>query len=222
MNVSNGGPSTTGATMTDNLPSGVTFVSATSSQGVCSQSAGTVTCGLGDLASGGLATVTVKVTPQNAGTTISNTASVQGTVPDPNNSNNSATETTSVVAPTADLAVTKTDSPDPVFVGEPLTYTIRVDNNGPLTASSVTLSDSISKRLRFRSVRTTQGTCSVRHRLLTCALGDVISGDTVTVTLIVRPIRVGTVTNSATASAFQPADPDSSNNTGSASTSVSQ
>ena len=38
----------------------------------------------------------------------------------------------------ADLGVTKTDSPDPAFVGSNVTYTIQVTNAGPQGATSVT------------------------------------------------------------------------------------
>src|SRR5207253_11485919 len=61
----NAGPSSaTGVQVTDNLPAGVTFDSATPSQGTCSQASGTVTCALGTLTSGGNATVALKVRPQ--------------------------------------------------------------------------------------------------------------------------------------------------------------
>ena len=47
----------------DTLPAGVAFVSATPSQGSCSQSGGTVTCPLGTIAAGANATVALVVTP---------------------------------------------------------------------------------------------------------------------------------------------------------------
>jgi Ca2+-binding RTX toxin-like protein len=56
-----------------------------------------VTCALGDLASGATATVTVKVRPQSAGT-FTNTATVEGSALDPDGSNNTATESTTVNA----------------------------------------------------------------------------------------------------------------------------
>src|SRR5262249_9343389 len=63
----NAGPNvSTGTTITDALPPGVTFVSATASQGSCAQASGTVTCSLGGLAVGGSATATVVVRPTGA------------------------------------------------------------------------------------------------------------------------------------------------------------
>src|SRR5262249_53494390 len=45
--------------------------------------------------------------------------------------------------PTADLQLTNIDSPDPVIVTTPLTYTLTVTNKGPKAAKAVTLSDSL-------------------------------------------------------------------------------
>src|SRR6266536_5594892 len=43
--------------------------------------------------------------------------------------------------PTADVALTITDSPDPVAVGANLTYTVTATNNGPGTATGVVVTD---------------------------------------------------------------------------------
>jgi len=43
----------------------------------------------------------------------------------------------------ADLNLTKTDSQDPVQVGEQPTYTLVVTNNGPITSTNVTLEDTL-------------------------------------------------------------------------------
>jgi uncharacterized repeat protein (TIGR01451 family) len=80
---------------TDQLPSSVTFVSATPTQGSCSHSAGTVTCSLGTIDSGNSATIAIVVKPTVAGTII-NTASVSASTPDPNGNNNVDSENTSI------------------------------------------------------------------------------------------------------------------------------
>ncbi len=49
--------------------------------------------------------------------------------------------TVGAVSTSADLAITKTDSPDPVTAGGTLTYTLTVTNNGPSTADSVTVTE---------------------------------------------------------------------------------
>jgi uncharacterized repeat protein (TIGR01451 family) len=74
---------------------------------------------------------------------ISNTASLSGQSPaDGNAANNSATASTTVTR-SADIAVTKSDDPDPVLINEALTYTITVSNSGPSDAQSVNLSDAL-------------------------------------------------------------------------------
>ncbi|MFD0894868.1 DUF11 domain-containing protein [Luteolibacter ambystomatis] len=55
------------------------------------------------------------------------------------------------VDPRSDLAVTVTDSPDPVFAGNNITYTINVVNNGPSAAASVSLSDTLPAGTTFVS-----------------------------------------------------------------------
>jgi len=97
--VTNNGPdNATGVTLTDTLPGGVTFGSAIPSQGSCSPGGGVVTCGLGSLASGGSASVTIVVTPTAAGPLL-NTASVTAIETDPNAANNTATATTTANLP---------------------------------------------------------------------------------------------------------------------------
>jgi uncharacterized repeat protein (TIGR01451 family) len=96
--VQNAGPGgATGVTMTDTLPSGVAFVSATTGTGTCSQTAGTVTCNIGNLALNGSVTITIVVTPSANGS-ITNTAKVAGTTSDPTTANNTASVTTTVGA----------------------------------------------------------------------------------------------------------------------------
>lgn len=93
-----GSSSAPGVTLTETLPAGVTFVSATASQGSCSQASGVVTCNLGVLASGGSATATVVVTPTQAGQ-ITASATVTSGARDPNTANNSTSQQTTVQAP---------------------------------------------------------------------------------------------------------------------------
>ncbi|PYQ56358.1 MAG: hypothetical protein DMF58_20985, partial [Acidobacteria bacterium] len=75
LSIHNSGPDTaSNVTVNDPLPSSTLFVSASTTQGSCSGTS-TVSCSLGTLANGGMATVTIVVTPTVEGQ-ITNTASV--------------------------------------------------------------------------------------------------------------------------------------------------
>lgn len=81
--------------VTDLLPAGVTFVSASTSQGSWSLEGGTVTSRLGSIDKGGFAIVTAVVIPTTAGK-LTSTASAFGSDTDPNTADNSATTMTAV------------------------------------------------------------------------------------------------------------------------------
>jgi virginiamycin B lyase len=110
----------------------------------------------------------------------------------------------------ADLAIGKSDSPDPVVVGSPLTYTITVTNHGPSTANGVTMTDSLLATLTFVSAAASQGSCSGTVTV-TCNLGSLSNGSSATVTIVVTPSQPGGISNTATVAANEH-DPDTSNN----------
>jgi uncharacterized repeat protein (TIGR01451 family) len=100
LGVTNNGPSdATNVTATDTLPSTVSYISATPTQGTCSQATGTVTCLLGAMINGASATITVKVTAVTPSSAV-NSESVAADQPDPNSANNTATQTTLITFPT--------------------------------------------------------------------------------------------------------------------------
>jgi uncharacterized repeat protein (TIGR01451 family) len=126
------------------------------------------------------------------------------------------------VIPGADLAITKDDKPDPVRGGQNLTYTIVVTNRGPSTATGVTMNDQLPKNAGFASAATSKGSCTAKpsRSMVTCALGDMAAGTSATVTIVVKSPTKGTITNTASVTATSPPDPNPSNNTASATTTV--
>jgi serine protease len=57
----------------------------------------------------------------------------------------------------ADLSITKSDSPDPATVGQALTYSLAVSNAGPDGASGVTVADTLPASVTFVSSTPSQG-----------------------------------------------------------------
>ena len=96
LSVSNAGPETAlNVILTDDLPVGVSYVSATPNQGTCGELSGVVTCNLGDLPNGASLNVEIVVTSLTVGVK-TNQASVTADTPDPNLVNNGANENTSI------------------------------------------------------------------------------------------------------------------------------
>ncbi|GIX00173.1 MAG: hypothetical protein KatS3mg111_3505 [Pirellulaceae bacterium] len=220
--VTNNGPSTAnGVTVTDVLPSGVTFTSVTASQGTASHSGGTITAQLGTLAPNATATVTVNV-EVNGDTrgSLTNTATVSADETDTDQTNDSATQVTDVNA-NVDLEVTKTDSTDPVAASGTLTYTITVTNNGPSTATGVVVNDTLPAGLTFVSGNSTVGTVSNSGNAVTVNVGTLASGASATITInaTVNSDATGTLSNTATATAAE-SDTDSTNNSATQETAI--
>ena len=226
--VTNNGPTdpATGVTMTDTLPAGVTFVSATPSQGAaCTQAGVTVTCNLGNVSAATSATIAIVVTPTQAGQ-ITNSAMAAGNETDPTPCNNTTQVTTTVnAAPpppaNADLAVSKTAAPNPVVVGNNLTYTVNVTNNGPTDpATGVTMTDTLPAGVTFVSATPSQGAaCTQAGVTVTCNLGNVSAATSATIAIVVTPTQAGQITNSAMAAGNE-TDPTPANNTAQVTTTV--
>ena len=209
--VSNNGPSNAQAVaVADVLPAGLTFVSATPSVGSWSAPNWTI----GTLANGGSVNLVILATVNSNvanGSTINNTATVSSTTTDPNPGNNTDTEPTTINA-SADLSITKTDSPDPVVAGNNVSYTIAVTNNGPSVAQAVTVLDNLPAGLSFISATPSVGSWSSPN----WTVGSLASGTTVNM-VIVASVNTNvaqgtTLSNTATVSSTTP-DPNPGNNT---------
>ena len=123
-------------------------------------------------------------------------------------------------AATADLAISTSDSPDPVTEGAELTYAITVSNLGPESASGVTVTDDLSSRVAFVAASSSQGSCDIRGKTVTCELGMLAVGDA-TVMIKVTPKKAGQLTNSVSVAIAQgDDDPTPANNTDTEATTV--
>jgi uncharacterized repeat protein (TIGR01451 family) len=219
----NEGPAdATNTTMTDQLPAQVQFVSA---EAPCTASGNLVTCKLGTVWAKALGDgIRVTVLAVASGTA-TNTLNITADQPDPNPANNSYSLTVQIQPRAADLAVTKTGTPNPVVAGQKETYTITVTNNGPLTATGVVANDAwsaasgIKGGIAFKSVSTTQGACTQSGAGISCAVGSLANGATATITLVLQPRSKGSFSDTATVSGNE-SDPDSGNNSSTVITTV--
>jgi uncharacterized repeat protein (TIGR01451 family) len=111
--------------------------------------------------------------------------------------------------PNADVAITKTVSPDPVVVGSNLTYTIVVTNLGPGPATGVVVTDVWPSGLTFVSM---SSGCSALNNVVTCNLGTLASGASTTLTIVANATVAQIITNTASVASVG-FDPNPVNNT---------
>ena len=147
--VTNHGPSARARSVDvkDQLPAGVSLVSASTTQGAC----GGVVCQFGDVPVGGVVTVTVVGQVGSSVTgTLTNTATVFSDSPDPIITNNSASAQTGMTT-SADVSVSKVDLTDPVAPGGGVLYQVVVANRGPSDAQAVRVTDTLDAKVSFSS-----------------------------------------------------------------------
>jgi uncharacterized repeat protein (TIGR01451 family) len=204
----NNGPSTaTNVVVGDDLPTGLSFVSASAG---CAAAGTAVTCNAGTLAVGESRTFTVTAhiaTTVNGA--ITNTGTVKSDTPDDTPGNN--TDEHKVPLAQADLSIVKSADPTTVVPGTNQTYKLVVKNNGPDTAENVRVADALPAGLTYVSA---SPECSLAGATVACTVASLASGDTrtFTVTAKVASSVNGRLTNTATVNSDTP-DPDPGNNT---------
>lgn len=220
--VTNHGPSpATGWKVIDPLPAGTTFDSSPD----CSLNGALVECQFnGTLAKGDSKPLTFTVTVDDVAS-VTNEAIVQpGNEPDLDPTNNKSKVTT-IVKPAADLAITKVGPAGPVDAGTSIHYTITVTNNGPSTATNVTINDPVPLNTQYVGYSSASFTCSPGPLnppdVITCSLNAPLAkGDppqTVTIALVAGDTL--SVSNKAAVTALEH-DPNSGNNTSEAITPI--
>ncbi|HEX7446367.1 MAG TPA: DUF4214 domain-containing protein, partial [Pirellulales bacterium] len=184
--------------ISDLLPSGVTFVSANDNQGGgITETGSQFTDTIGSLAAGATDTITLTVTPTAAGT-ITNTASVQVTGNTSGQTQSSVTTTVSNGGQGAANVSVNKSGPSTGTVGQALTYTIVITNNGNATASNVSFTDNLPASLGNVSVTDSLGgTITVNGNSLTETIGALGAGASDTITVTATPTQAGTIVNTA-------------------------
>jgi uncharacterized repeat protein (TIGR01451 family) len=209
-------------TVTDTLPAGLTYVSATGTGWDCSFATGTLTCTRDDSLATGTAypSISLVVAVDNdAPAQVANTATVSGGG-DALLANNSSVDAAPTVAGT-DLEIAKSAYPASVPVGGIFTFRLKVTNNGPSASTGSTILDTLPSGLTFVSGDAGCASGTTASTVI-CEVGPLASGDSTTVKVTAKA-ALGTagavLTNSATVTAHED-DPSTDDNTSAVDVSV--
>ena len=202
--MTNFGPSSaSGVVVTDSLPVGVTFVSAS---GGGLNNSGVVNWSLGTLTNGQTSNLTVTVSAPASGS-LTNVASVSTPTGDPNLTNNVTPPVITTVTAVADVGIGKTAAAS-VLASSNLVYTISVTNFGPSSAGSVVVTDSLPASVTFVSA---SGGGLNNSGVVNWSLGTLTNGQSSNITVTVSAPASGSLTNTASVST-PTGDPNLTNN----------
>jgi len=207
--LTNRGPSdATGVTLTDTLPEGTTIFSAIATQGIPVVIGNVITLSLDNMSANAdpvVLTVVVTTTAANFPSLV-NSAAVTSASSDLTADNDTASATTQVT----NLALVMTGSPDPVRVGDQLTYSVQLTNIGTTTATGIRLVDQLPDGVAFLSALDNQGgTTTLLGGTLTDIVPSLAPGATLNWQIVVRlaDSAAPTLVNAVTASETSPAIP---------------
>jgi uncharacterized repeat protein (TIGR01451 family) len=227
--VRNDGPADAASVvLTDVLPVGTTFQSASQTSGPAATlttppvgDPGTVTATLAALGDGAVATfeVTVATSDLTAGANIVNTATVATATGDPDPSDNTSTVTTLMEG--GDLGLEMT-GPETVVAGRSMTYGFTVTNDGPTESLGVLVEATLDADVRFVSLDEVAGAsvpCFTPPKgetgLLGCTYPTLAAGDSATFEVTVgvdSAVPEGSTLESVAFTAADTGDPDAATN----------
>lgn len=99
-----------------------------------------------------------------------------------------------------DIGLSVSSSTSEVPVEGDLTYTLLVGNSGPSAATGVSITNRLGSIVSLVSVTASQGSCAEQQGLVACQLGTLASGEAATVTITVRALMSGVISNITTVS----------------------
>ncbi|MBV8300881.1 MAG: DUF11 domain-containing protein, partial [Candidatus Dormibacteraeota bacterium] len=207
----NGPENATGVALSDLLPTGLTYVSSTVTQGSYDPSTGTWTVGAVNNGSNATLTITAQVSSTAQLTdTATKTAEDQT---DPVSSNNSASATVNPAS--ADIAVTDAVNNATPSVGINVTFTVTATNDGPSNATGVVITDLLPSGIMFVTAAPAAGT-SYNATTGAWSIGPLADGAQKTLLLTGTVTQQGAITDIATRTASSPPDPNPANDRASA------
>ncbi len=213
----NGPDEATNVEVLDQLPDGVLYVGNTASAGLFN--AATNIWSVPALAAGEMATLDllVEVTGSNNITNIAQVIASDQPDPDsmPSNDDGDQSEDDEDSADInainlVDVNLTKTANVTEVNVGDQITYTIVVNNEGPLTATGIEVFDALPGGVSYINANATQGSYSPLSGIWT--VGELVVNESATLEIAVTVENAGSITNTAQVSALDQDDIDSTPN----------
>jgi len=180
--------------------------------GSCAQAGGTVTCMIGTMESGDVATVDIETTADSVGTA---DIGVMVTSPDDLDETNNSGSAMVEIRGVADMQLVAETDALTVTVGNTATITSVVTNNGPDGATGVRVTSEVPSGTTFVSATPDTGSCVESDGLVDCELGDMAAGgSSVSIVMELTAEVAGTVDAASSVGAYE-SDPDVENNTGS-------
>lgn len=206
--LSNSGPNpASGIQVRDQLPAGVTFVSATESVGSYDEATGIWS--VDSLAVNGTATLVLRSTATTSNVVTNSATITAADQIDTNQTNNSATA--QIQGQQVDLSLTKTINNDRPNVGQDVTFLITVRNDGVSDATGVQVTDSLPSGVTLTGSLPSSGSFNTTTRVWT--VGTLTVGQSETLELTARVDQVlSNVTNVAQVTAVNEPDLDSTPN----------
>jgi uncharacterized repeat protein (TIGR01451 family) len=138
-----------------------------------------------------------------------------------NDTSQFSTESLQFEAATADLAVKAAASPNPINVGDQVTFTFTITNSGPSSASGVNFTDVLPSGATFASASSTQGSATEANGTVSVPIGNINPNSSVVVTVKMTATAAGTLSDPGLVTEST-VDPTPNDNSESASVTVNQ
>jgi len=219
----NGPDGATGIVVTDTLPDGVDYVSSSiSTGGECSAAVPTVTCNIPPMALDESVSISIVVRPQPVTEQgqLTNRVDVLGVEIDPDMTNNTATVTTDVNPPEADMMVDVSVSPTDPQIGDVVRFTITVTNDGPSDTDGVVVNLTAPVQGTVGSITPSQGTCVAISAGIACDIGAMNAGASITITVVVTAPQLAADLLLSVSTSSNTNDPTMDNNSASGTVTV--
>lgn len=111
----------------------------------------------------------------------------------------------------SEISIEQSQQPKYIYIGDTIVYNLTIKNNGPLKAYGISVEDMISSKVEGLNYKTSKGNCYNKFNRIICDIGEMESGEIVTIEIEVILKELGVIKNLAkvTCDSY---DPDLNNN----------